>query len=523
MTRRYPSTPRLAFVAGCVAVAAIASPRSARADDAELAAPITVLVAEATDRAHHVALLTLAEQIAHGQGIDRAAQAQAWRDRTRDAYEPASADVLDEAAAVVARACWSDGTAPPFARGDDVVAVRHAAATLARAAGDLPDGPRTPYYSWERFARAAELATRCLGRSDAATRTATVRASMFRSRAAGAPTLPAIYVDGRPADAELHGDTVVFAVPADHDALVHVRCRATTRCSPLVVIPAGEAIAAPLALVDRDLLPIVGDALTLTYPSAYARSERIGRDASAVATALGASAPPGGASLVVMDEGSEVRMLLSDADGAPRGTLRAPWPDAADAARRLIAGESGPAIGAPRDGLYTIILHELPDAPRLTTGATRFDGRPIGLRQYCRGSACRFAAPPGPLQLTMRRAGVADDELVRSLAVDADLDVTVVPGRRYAAKYVGEGLMITGGSAALATALVMGLLNKAGQSVCSAATSGPDDCDQRSFTSDTAAAVFFAGVGTAAVGAVLYFVVHKRPSLRIRKLRAEPG
>lgn len=224
-----------------------------------------------------------------------------------------------------------------------------------------------------------------------------------------------------------------------------------------------------------------------------------------------------------MDEGSEVRLLLSDADGAPRGTLRAPWSDAADAARRLIAGESGPAIGAPRDGLYTIILHELPNAPRLATGTTRFDGRPIGLRQYCRDGACRFAAPPGPLQLTMRRAGLGDDALVRSLPVDGDLDVTVVPGRRYAAKHVGEGLMITGGTAAVATTLVMGLLNKAGQSACSAATSGPDDCDQRSFTNDTAAAVFFAGVGTAAVGAFLYFVVHKRPSLRIRKLRAEPG
>ena len=173
--------------------------------------------------------------------------------------------------------------------------------------------------------------------------------------------------------------------------------------------------------------------------------------------------------------------------------------------------------------MYTIILRELSGAPRLTRGATRFDAQPTGLRQYCRGSACQFAAPPGPLQLTLHRAGFADDELVRSLKVDADLDVKVVPGRRYAAKYVGEGLMITGGSAALATAVVMGLLNKAGQSVCSAATSGPDDCDDRSFTSDTAATVFFSGVGTVAVGAFLYFVVHKRPSLRIRKLRVEPG
>jgi len=510
-------------VAACAAIAAVASPRPARADEAELNAPVTVLIAEAEGGAHHVALLALAEQIAHAQGIDRAAQASAWRDRTRDGYEPATAAELDEAATVVERICWSDGTTPPYARGDDGAAVSQAADTLARAAGHPPEGPRTRYDAWERFAGAARLAARCLDRGGGPTRTASVLASMFRSRAAASHVLPEIYVDGLPAEARLQSDAVEFDVPADHDALVHVRCHTTTRCSPLVRIPAGEVVPAPLALVDLDLLPVVGDALTLTYPSAYERSARVGRDASDIATVLGASAPPGGASLVVLDEGAEVRLLLSDRDGAPRGTLRANWPDAAAAARRLVAGESGPAIGAVRDGMYTIILRELPGAPRLTTGSTRFDGRPIGLRRYCRGSDCRFAAPPGPLQLTMRRAGLADDELVRSIKLDADLDITVVPGRRYAAKYVGEGLMITGGSAALATAVVMGLLNKAGQSVCSAATSGPDDCDRQSFTSDTAAAVFFSGVGTAAVGAFLYFVVHKRPSLRIRKIRAEPA
>ncbi|MBL8622750.1 MAG: hypothetical protein JNK64_15650 [Myxococcales bacterium] len=522
MPRRNSQKARLAVVAGCVAVAAMVAPRPARADDDAPTEPITVLIAEAKGGAHHVALLALADQIAHAQGIDRAAQAQAWQDRTRDAYLPATTAELDEAAGLVERTCWTDGTAPPSPHGD-TAAVTLAAAILARAAGNPPDGPRAPYYAWDRFAGAARLAARCLDRDSRSTRTATVLASMFRSRAAGTHDLPAIYVDGLPADARLRGDTVEFDVPADRDALVHVRCRATMRCSPLVRIPAGEVVPAPLALVDLDVLPIVGDALTLTYASAYARSERVGRDASSVATALGPTAPPGGASLVVMDEGSEVRLVLSDRDGAPRGTLRASWADAADAARRLIAGESGPSIGAPRDGMYTIILRELPGAPRLATGATRFDGRPIGLRQYCRGSDCRFAAPPGPLQVTLRRAGLGNDELVRSLEVDADLDVTVVPGRRYAAKYIGEGLMITGGSAALGTAVAMGLLNKAGQSVCSAATSGPDDCENRSFTSDTAATVFFSGVGTVAIGAFLYFVVHKRPSLRIRKLRAEPG
>ena len=511
-------------MAGCVAVAVAAGGpiQPARADDPDLPAPIAVMIAEAQGGAHHVALLTLADQIARGQGIDRAAQARAWRDRTRDGYRPATVAELAEAAALVERTCWSDGTTPPFAHGDDAAAVSQAAGVLARAAGNQPDEARGDYLAWERFAGAARLAARCLGRGDAATRTATVRASMFGGRAAGHPTLPAIYVDGLPAEARLRGDLVEFEVPAAHDALVHVRCRATIRCSPLVRIPADARVGEPLALVDLDLLPVVGDALTLTYATAYERSERAGRDASDVATVLGASAPPGGASLVVLDEGSEVRLLLVDGDGAPRSTLRATWPDAADAARRLVAGESGPAIGAPRDGMYTILLRELPGAPRLVNGATRFDARPIGLRRFCVASDCRFAAPPGPLRLTMRRAGFADDELVRSIKVDADLDVTIVPGRRYAAKYIGEGLMITGGSAAIATAVVMGLLNKAGQSVCSAATSGPDDCESQSFTSDTAAAVFFSGVGTAAVGAFLYFVVHKRPSLRIRKLQAVP-
>jgi hypothetical protein len=120
--------------------------------------------------------------------------------------------------------------------------------------------------------------------------------------------------------------------------------------------------------------------------------------------------------------------------------------------------------------------------------------------------------------LTLRRKGLADDELVRSIKLDSDLEITSVPGRRYAAKYLGEGMLIAGGGTALATTLVMGLLQKLGESACDVATSGPDDCDDRSFTSDTAAAVFFAGVGTAAVGAVLRFVVHKRPSLRIKKI-----
>ncbi len=522
MPRRHPLPPHVAFVAGCVAVAAIASPHRARADETEPTAPITVLIAEAQGGAHHVALLALAEQIAHAQGIDRAAQAQAWQDRTRDGYQPATAAELEEAATIVEQLCWTAGTTPPYVRGDAAATLTQAAAVLARAAGNPPDGPRTPSYAWERFAGATRLAARCLG-GGTSTRTATVPTSIFRSRAAGTHDLPEIYVDGLPADARLRGDAVEFDVPADHDALVHVRCHTTTRCSPLVRVPAGEVVPAPLGLVDLDVLPVVGEALTLTSPSAYVRSERVGRDASSVAAVLGASAPPGGASLVVLNEGSEVRLLLSDRDGAPRRTLRASWADAADAARRLIDGESGPAIGAPRDGMYTIILRELPGAPRLTTGATRFDGRPIGLRQFCHGSDCRFATPPGPLQLTMRRAGVSEDALVRSLKVDSDLDVTVVPGRRYAAKHVGEGLMITGGSVALATTLVMGLLNKAGQSVCSAATSGPDDCEDRSFTSDTAATVFFSSVGTVAVGAFLYFVVHKRPSLRIRKIRAEPA
>lgn len=510
-------------MAGCLAVAAVAATRPARADDPASTEPITVVIAEAAGGAHHVALLTLADQIARAQGIDRAAQAQAWRDRTRDGYTAATIAELDAAAQTVARLCWSDGTTPPYPRGGDAATVRQAAATLARAAGNQPGEARTAYYEWERFANATRLAARCLGRGDEATRTARVLASAFRSRAAGQHDLPQLYVDGLPADARLRDGTVEFAVPTGHDALVHVRCRTTMRCSPLVRIPAGEVVPTAVGLVDLDLLPAVGDALTLTYPSAYERSERVGRDASAVAMVVGDRASPGGGNLVVLDEGSEVRLLLSDRDGAPLSTLRAGWADAADAARRLLAGESVPAIGVPRDGMYTVVMRALPDAPQPVDAATRFDAAPVGLHRFCRDRACRFAAPPGPLQVTLRRAGLATDELLRSVKVDADLDITVVPGRRYAAKYVGEGMMITGGSAALATALVMGLVTKAGQSVCSAATSGPDDCDQRSFTSDTAAAVFFAGVGTAAVGALLYFVVHKRPTLRIRKLVATPG
>jgi hypothetical protein len=44
---------------------------------------------------------------------------------------------------------------------------------------------------------------------------------------------------------------------------------------------------------------------------------------------------------VVLDEGAEVRLLLSDRDGAPRGTLRANWPDAAAAARRSSPASRG--------------------------------------------------------------------------------------------------------------------------------------------------------------------------------------
>ena len=159
-----------------------------------------------------------------------------------------------------------------------------------------------------------------------------------------------------------------------------------------------------------------------------------------------------------------------------------------------------------------------PFTSELVTGETPFDPTPTALRSFCRDRDCRFAAPPGRLRLTMLRKGHADEEIVRSIKLDSDLEITSVPGRRYAAKYIGEGMLIAGGGTALATALVMGLLEKIGQSACDVATSGPDDCDDRSFTSDTAAAVFFAGVGTAAVGAVLRFVVHKRPSLRIKKI-----
>ena len=304
-------------------------------------------------------------------------------------------------------------------------------------------------------------------------------------------------------------------LPTARDSLVHLRCHFMTRCSPLVRVPAGGAISAPLALVNVGLRDHVRDDLTLTYPSAYDQNERVGRDASDVAIVVG-----GGTAdvLTVFEEGPGVRLLLSDPVGAPLRSLRADWPDAVDAARRLVAGAWSPPIQLPLEGLHTVVFHELPGAPRLVTGETPFDPTPTALRSFCRDRDCRFAAPPGRLRLTLLRQGLADDELVRSIKLDSDLEITSVPGRRYAAKYLGEGLLIAGGGTALATALVMGLLQKLGESACDVATSGPDDCDDRSFTSDTAAAVFFAGVGTAAVGAVLRFVVHKRPSLRIKKI-----
>jgi len=511
---RAPSWPTA--LAGCLAVA-IAATAPARADEAdEVPAPITVVVA-AADAARRAELGALADEIARAQGIDRARQAHAWAARTRDGYQPADRDELIEAAATVERVCAPSPYAAARAYGDDVGEVRRAAATLARATGNEPDAPHLDYGELERFASAARQARWCLGEGDAATRTATVAAAAVTRAPRRGGALPRLYVDGEPAMVVARGDTLEFEVPAGRAALIHVRCAGATRCSPLVRVPEGTAVPAALPLVDLDLRARVDDALALTYAGAFERNERVGADASAVAAVLGARSPAGGASLVVMDEGAEVRLLVTDRTGAPARTTRAAWSEAAAAATALIAGASAPAIATPRDGLHTVTLHEVPGAPRLATGATRFDGRPTGLRQYCRGDVCHFAAPPGRLQLTLRRTGAVNDELVRAIAVDADLDITAVPGRRYAAKYVGEGLMLAGGGVAIGTALAMGLLNKAGQSACSAVTSGPDDCDQRSFTSDTAATVFFSAAGTAAVGAFLYFVVHKRPSLRIRK------
>ncbi len=496
-------------------MAAAAPARADEADAADVPAPITVVVAAAAP-ARRAELVALADEIARAQGIDRARQARAWAARTRDAYLPASRDELIEAAATVERVCVPSPYATARAYGDDVGEVRRAAATLARATGDEPDAPHFDYGELERFAGAARQAIGCLGDGYAATRTATVAGAAVTRKPQRGGALPQLYVDGVPALVVARGDTLELELPAGRAALVHLRC-GRARCSPLVRVPAGAAVDAPLPLVDLALRAQVDGELALSYASAFERNERVGAEASGVAAVLGARSPAGGASLVVMDEGAEVRLLVTDRAGAPARTARAAWPEAAAAAAGLIAGASAPAIGPPRDGLHTVTLHEVPDAPRLVTGMTRFDGRPTGLRQYCRADACRFAAPPGRLRLTLRRPGVFDDELVRSIPVDADLDITAVPGRRYAAKHVGEGLMIAGGGVAIATALAMGLLNKAGQSACSAVTSGPDDCEQRSFTSDTAATVFFSAAGTAAVGAFLYFVVHKRPSLRIRK------
>ena len=501
-----------ALVAASLAIVA-ASP--ARAD--EPVAPVTVIIAEVAGRADHGALRAVADAIARDLGIDRARQATAWRTRTRDGYQAATVPELLDAAATVEQRCAAVGTGGPIAFGDEVPPIRRAAAILARAAGDAPGEPRGNYHDWQRIAAATYLAARCLPWDGGATRIATVPLAAFGPSPVDGRRRPAIYVDGRPATLQQTGRTVEFALPVERDALVHVRCGETTRCSPLVRVPAGPEVREPLALLDLPSLPTVGDDLTLGYPDVATRNQRAGEDAARLATAV-VDRATSGASLVVLDEGGDVRLVLVDPDGAPLGTRRARWSDAAAVAAELLAGESRAAIGAPRDGLYTVLLREVPGAPRLVSGATPFDARPIPLRQYCRDHTCGFAAPPGRLQLTMRRTGLVDDELVRSIPLDADLEITAVPGRRYAAKYVGEGMMLAGGGVAVGTALAMGLIAKAGQSACSAVTSGPDDCDQPSFTSDTATAVFFTAAGTAAVGAILYFVVHKRPTLRIRTL-----
>mgnify|MGYP006943065867 CR=1 FL=1 len=498
---------RSALLPSLVAAVAVSAP-AARADIA------AVIVAEVEGSTRHDALIELAGHIAHAQRIDRPRQAQTWQARIGDGYQPATVAELDEAATIIGMACTSYEPGGYISPGRDAPRVRQAAAILARAVGVEPGASRAPYGAWERFESAARRATMCLRDDVGATRTAVLPAT-FHPTVATDRTPPQAYVDGVPVAARTRDGQLVIDLPTARDSLVHLRCHFMTRCSPLVRVPAGGAISAPLALVNVGLRDHVRDDLTLTYPSAYDQNERVGRDASDVAIVVG-----GGTAdvLTVFEEGPGVRLLLSDPVGAPLRSLRADWPDAVDAARRLVAGEWSQPIQLPLEGLHTVVFHELPGAPRLVTGETPFDPTPTALRSFCRDRDCRFAAPPGRLRLTLRRQGLADDELVRSIKLDSDLEITSVPGRRYAAKYLGDGLLIAGGGTALATTLVMGLIQKLGESACDVATSGPDDCDDRSFTSDTAAAVFFAGVGTAAVGAVLRFVVHKRPSLRIKKI-----
>ncbi|HEY4055754.1 MAG TPA: hypothetical protein VGM39_04070 [Kofleriaceae bacterium] len=307
-----------------------------------------------------------------------------------------------------------------------------------------------------------------------------------------------------------------FSVARGEDIELHAECSDGKRCSRTIHVESSDAVAVYIDATSQDLVGQMASSLSLAYASELERNTAIVADGARVMAALVATNRPGGDVIAVMSEGSDFRLVYGDERGNPLRTLRTSRSDLLATVHRLVNGESEPSVGPWQSGKHRVVVEIRPHAPGVSDLRSSLDASPT--KAVCRPGHCEFAAPAGALTMRFdeQRWG---GPLRTTVKLDKDLLVTVRPGRRYWAKYTGMGLMGVG-AGSLTFALVMGAIDKgvakAGDAV--RPTSGPESSSSMPHATNTEAIAFFGGVGTVAVGAFMYLVVHKKPKINVTPL-----
>jgi hypothetical protein len=317
-------------------------------------------------------------------------------------------------------------------------------------------------------------------------------------------------------------DTTQVAVARGETLYLFALCGNLGRCSRTVEVkdPTRPVTIYIDAISDRQRGQMSATSLSLTYESEIVRNNNTAFDSALVSYILGKAWAPRGDAITVMSEGPDIRLVYSDEYGRPIRTLRTARTDVVDAALRIAAGRTEPALGAPAAGKHRVVVDVLPGAPAIADLRSPLDRIALPGRAFCKASRCAFAAPKGTLHMRIAEAGETQP-VDKKIDLDEDKLVTIHPGRRYWAKYAGIGAMGVGGAGIFSLLVIEALKKGLGDAVDSVTpTSGPENSssDEDAHSPRWEAITFLAGAGLIAAGAVLTFVVHKPAHISVSPL-----